>query len=92
MTRELVRYELEKKEILEFIHWNLEDLNVLSKAVLTQTPFEKGVFYALMPKGLSKEQVHSFRGGCVKSHGIQEGVCNFIYNMQKKKPFVILCV
>ncbi|MCH9616794.1 MAG: hypothetical protein SP4CHLAM5_01930 [Chlamydiia bacterium] len=91
MIRELVKYKLDKEKILEYFRWNLKDLNILSKEVVENTPFDKGEFYTLMPKGLSEEQVHSFRGGCVKSHGIQEGVCDFIYKKQKSNS-ALFCI
>ncbi len=81
--RKLIKYNLDRKKTFEYFHWNLEGLNALSVTVLENVSFDLGNFYTLMPDGLTEKQLYDFRGGCVKSYDIQEGVSKYIHDMQK---------
>ncbi len=78
--RKLIKYNLDRKKTLDYFQDNLKRLNALSIAVLENILFDLGDFYTLMPESLTEKQLHEFRGGCVKSYGIQEGVSKYVYD------------
>ncbi len=76
----LRKYHIDSEKALEFIHWNLENLNELSEAVLYCTPFDKGTFYTFLQDGITKDQLYKFRSGCGSSACIQENAIEILSN------------
>ena len=58
---QLVRYSLDPEYMLEYIHWNLEKGNTLSKAVLKHVMFGKGEFFTYLKNGLTESVVNQPR-------------------------------
>ena len=60
---EIKRYKLESKKALDFIKWSLDEVNILSEGVLSNTPFDKGEFFTYLNDGVDEKKLHGFKYG-----------------------------
>ncbi len=61
--KKLTKYTLNKDKATEYLFWNLEDLNLLSKLILKHLDFNTGQFYTYLNKGLNHEDIHRLKTG-----------------------------
>lgn len=72
---QLIKYELNFHESLEYVKDNLEDVNALSVALLESLEFKSGHFFTLLPPGSNHEAKHNFLAGGILPQNPIEKYC-----------------
>lgn len=62
MTK-LKRYKLDQNKVKEYLHWNLEGLNLLSSTLLALEFYDKGDFFSLLPELIEENKINEFKHG-----------------------------
>ncbi len=86
----LDRYTLDLSKTLAYLQDNLSGTNLLSSEICKLVEFKNGVFYTLLPKNLTDEQLYGFKWGGLGGN-VREKVVDLLFHQLQNNP-ELLCI